>query len=87
MGSETAKMTVKGQVTIPKAIRRALGIRERDTLLFRIEEGRLIVTPLPRRPVSELYGALPATRAYPGHEAIREEIQGELGERMARGEE
>jgi AbrB family looped-hinge helix DNA binding protein len=87
MASKIAKVTVKGQVTIPKDIRRALDIQERDSLLFRIEEGRLIVTPLPRRPVGELCGALPATREYPGHDKIREELQAELGVRRARGEE
>lgn len=80
-------MTAKGQITIPKAIRRALGIRERDRLLFRLEEGRLVVIPLPQRPLSELCGALPATRPYAGHQAIREEVRAALGERMARGEE
>ena len=87
MSSNIATVTAKGQVTIPKAIRRALGIRERDCLLFRIEEGRLVLTPLPHRPLGELYGALPATRSYPGHQAIREEMRSALGERMARGEE
>jgi antitoxin PrlF len=87
MSSNIATVTVKGQVTIPKAIRRALGIQERDSLLFRIEDGRLVVTPLPHRPLSELYGALPATRPYPGHQAIREQVRAELGERIERGEE
>ena len=36
--------------------------------------------------LTELLGALPATRPYPGMDAIREEIHKELGERIARGE-
>ena len=39
---EPAKVTSKGQVTIPVAIRRLLGIQEGDKLLF-IEEGDRVV--------------------------------------------
>jgi len=83
MSSDIATVTTKGQVTIPKAIRRALDIQERDMLLFCIEEGRLIVTPLPRRPLGELYGALPATRPYPGMATIREEVRAARGAGLA----
>ena len=85
--SNLTTVTTKGQVTIPKAIRQALGIHERDRLLFLLEGERLILIPLRHRSLPELYGALPATRPYPGHQAIREEIRSRLGERMARGGE
>lgn len=39
---ELAKVTSKGQVTIPAAIRKFLGIQEGDKLLF-IEEGEKVV--------------------------------------------
>lgn len=39
---ELAKVTSKGQVTIPVAIRKMLGIREGDKLLF-VEEGEKVV--------------------------------------------
>jgi len=87
MATNIATVTAKGQVTIPKAIRQALRIQEKDKLLFLMEGDRLILIPLRHRPLSELYGSLPATRPYPGHQAIREEVRSELGERMARGEE
>jgi AbrB family looped-hinge helix DNA binding protein len=32
-----AKVTAKGQVTIPKAVREALGINEGDQVVFRVE--------------------------------------------------
>lgn len=34
-----AKVTSKGQLTIPAKVRRALGVREGDSLLFEIGEG------------------------------------------------
>lgn len=82
---ETATITAKGQVTIPKAIRQALGIDRNDRLLFLLEEDRLILIPVRRRALGELYGALPATRPYPGAEAVRQEVRRKRGEQLVRG--
>ena len=38
-----ARITAKGQVTIPKVVRDALGVREGDSVVFRVEGGRAIV--------------------------------------------
>ena len=82
MSNYLATVTAKGQITIPKAIRQTLGIKERDRLLFLVEGDGLTLIPLRHRPLSELYGALPATQPYPGHQAVREAVRRELGERM-----
>ncbi len=42
-----AKVTSKGQVTIPKAIRSELGITEGDTVMFRLEEQHAVMTRIP----------------------------------------
>lgn len=42
--------------------------------------------PRASRRLSELYGSLPAARAYPGHQAIRDELRGALGRRIHEGE-
>ncbi len=41
---ELAKVTSKGQITIPIAIRNALGIREGDKILFMEKGDRVILT-------------------------------------------
>ena len=38
-----AKVTSKGQVTVPKAVRDALGIKEGDEVTFRVEGNRAVL--------------------------------------------
>ena len=38
-----AKITSKGQVTVPKAVREALGIREGDQVVFRVDGNRAVL--------------------------------------------
>ncbi len=80
-----AAVTSKEQVTIPKAVRKALKIEGKDQLLFVLEEDRVVVVPLHHRSLSELYGILSPTRPYPGHQTIRGELQNELGDRINQG--
>lgn len=42
-----AKVTSKGQVTVPKAVREALGIQEGDELVFRVEGNRAVLARTP----------------------------------------
>ena len=49
MASELATLTSKGQVTIPKTVRDALGLRQGDQLSWELEEGSVrvrVVSPL-----------------------------------------
>ena len=48
---QKAKITSKGQVTIPKAVRDALGLKEGDSLLFEVE-GDEVRVHVARSPVS-----------------------------------
>lgn len=42
-----AKVTSKGQVTVPKAVREALGIKEGDEVVFRVEGNRAVLARTP----------------------------------------
>lgn len=42
----SATMRAKGRVTIPKQVRDQLGLDEGDRLLFRVEDGRAVLTPV-----------------------------------------
>jgi antitoxin PrlF len=42
-----AKVTSKGQVTVPKVVRDALGIKEGDEVVFRVEGNRAVLARIP----------------------------------------
>ena len=42
-----AKLTSKGQLTIPKAVRDALGLKEGDQVVFRVEGNRAVLARTP----------------------------------------
>ena len=78
-----SKITAKGQVTIPKEVRDALGLREGDRLAFEVEGGRMIVRPEGKKTVAEFLAAIDAIDAprYPQTELSAEEAIGKwLGE-------
>ncbi|HEV7518029.1 MAG TPA: AbrB/MazE/SpoVT family DNA-binding domain-containing protein [Thermoanaerobaculia bacterium] len=77
-----SRVTSKGQVTIPADVRKALAIEQGDDLLFDVapdQTARLRV--IKRQRLSDLYGALRATRPFPGKEEVREQVGRALGKR------
>jgi antitoxin PrlF len=58
----SARITSKGQVTIPKSVRDALQLHEGDELLFRVERSRAVIAKTPN--FLELAGsvAVPAAK-------------------------
>ena len=68
----TAKITSKGQVTIPKSVREALDLHEGDDLLFRVERSRAVIGKTPD--FLGLAGSVPVPatkRATPWDEVLR----------------
>ncbi len=60
----TAKITSKGQVTIPKNVRDALELHEGDQLLFRVERSRAVIAKTPS--LLDLAGSVPVPAAKRG---------------------
>lgn len=54
---ERARLTSKGQVTIPKRVRDALDLNEGDELVFRVERRRAVIAKTPD--FLELAGSVP----------------------------
>ncbi len=59
-----AKVTSKGQVTIPRAVREALGITAGDQVVFRVESHRAILARSPN--LLDLAGTVPVPAAKRG---------------------
>ena len=53
-----SKVSVKGQTVIPREIRDALGITNETFLDWRLEDGAVVVFPIPADPVRASLGAL-----------------------------
>ncbi len=52
-----AKVTSKGQITLPKELRDAIGLKAGDTVLFRVVDGRAVLAKIPS--FLDLAGAFP----------------------------
>ncbi|MCL4370088.1 MAG: AbrB/MazE/SpoVT family DNA-binding domain-containing protein [Chloroflexi bacterium] len=57
-----ARITSKGQITIPKEVRDQLGVEPGDALEFHFESGHLEVRPIRRRRLAEFRGTFPVDR-------------------------
>ena len=77
-----AKVTSKGQVTIPKEIREALGLETGDRVLFALEGDKAVVAPAGKRPLSALRGIFTSDKLYTDRQEIRETIGRERGEAL-----
>ena len=53
----TATVTSKGQITLPKAVREALGVHDGDRVVFRVLEDRAVVARSPS--LLDLAGSVP----------------------------
>lgn len=42
-----ATVTSKGQITVPKAVRDALGLKKGDRVFFRVHKGRAVLAKVP----------------------------------------
>ena len=52
-----ARLSSKGQLTVPKAVRDALGLVEGDQVIFRVEGGRAVLARTPN--LLDLAGSVP----------------------------
>jgi AbrB family looped-hinge helix DNA binding protein len=75
-----AKVTSKGQVTVPREIRRVLGVRPGDRLLFESDDKGIRVRPVRTKSPFERYRGIGNPGIRSGRKGIREwlrEVRGE----------
>ena len=71
---DTAKLTSKGQITVPKSIRDRLNIRPGDRIHFFVEDDGAVVFMPAKSDVRELKGILPKPKKPVTIEAMNEAI-------------
>ncbi|MBI4215953.1 MAG: AbrB/MazE/SpoVT family DNA-binding domain-containing protein [Chloroflexi bacterium] len=79
----TTTVTLKGQVTIPGAIRRALKIQPKDKVSFVMVNGEIRLRLVGSR-VMAGYGAVRSRKRPEDFRRIRREVEEEMGEGAAR---
>jgi AbrB family looped-hinge helix DNA binding protein len=79
----TARLTSKGQVTIPKPVRDALDLHEGDEIVFRVERQRAVVAKTPD--FLDLAGsvAVPAGKRGTSWDEVLRQTRRSRGERSA----
>ncbi|HYI14665.1 MAG TPA: AbrB/MazE/SpoVT family DNA-binding domain-containing protein [Thermomicrobiales bacterium] len=66
MTTITARVTSKGQITVPKLIRERLGIEAGDEIAFHFDDGdRLEIRPVHRKRLAEFRGLFSVDRTLP----------------------
>ncbi len=78
----TARMTSKGQLTIPKAVREALELSEGDEVHFRVEQSRAVIAKTPS--LLELASSVPVPAGKRGtawDEVLAQTRKGRAGNR------
>jgi len=81
MNSYRTKISSKGQVVIPSALRQRLGLSQGTTATWREENGRLVLTPLTLQRIRELRGCL---KPKPGETSAFEALFEERARERAR---
>ena len=80
-----AKMSKKGQITIPKPIRKKLKIEKDGAVLFVVEDNEVKLKGVPGVQAEQLAGSLQKyAKEYVSLKKIREKIQGEIADETAR---
>jgi len=79
-----ARISSKGQLTIPQEVRERYGLDTGDEVEFISEEKGAYLVPLKRKKLTDLYGILPATRPWPGMTRAREIYSKEIGREFVR---
>jgi AbrB family looped-hinge helix DNA binding protein len=57
-----AKITSKGQITIPKEVREALGVDVGDSVQFVFQDNQTLLRPIKKRSLTGLYGVFAGDR-------------------------
>ena len=73
--SEQAKITSKGQITVPKKVRRALGVEPGDSLLFEHHGDEVVVKPIKKKSSFAKYRGIGNPEIRSGRKALLDHFE------------
>ncbi len=79
-------VTSKGQITLPKGVRKALGLRPGDRLLITVHGDYVLIVPLRRHALADLYRSLPVNEPLPDMHVLRDQRHRESAQRILEDE-
>jgi len=79
-----AKLTSKGQATIPKEIRDYLDLKPGDRILFVQQDGEVILRPVTRT-LLEMRGTIQPRHTPEDFDKVRKAVKRKVGSRLAQG--
>ncbi len=79
----TSKITSKGQITLPKAVRKLLNVQEGNVIVFEKENDKIVIKP--GRTLRDFKGLLKSTNKGENFDEIRKKIKKYVGKRVIQG--
>ena len=80
---EKTKITGKGQIQLPVRIRRAIGAKNGDEILFKLtDKGDILVELIKKRRISDFAGTLPVKKPFPGIDEEEKNTRQIIAEKM-----
>lgn len=80
-----AKISSKGQISLPKEVRDALGLQAGDRVGIHVEDGRATLVPVHTRRAEDLLGVFRTDKPLPDLSVLREAHAAELAAKYGTG--
>ena len=79
----TAKITSKGQITLPKEVRKLLNVQEGNVIVFEKENDKIVIKPA--RTLRDFKGLLKSINTEENFDEIRKKVKKSVGKRVIQG--
>ncbi|MBI5678174.1 MAG: AbrB/MazE/SpoVT family DNA-binding domain-containing protein [Planctomycetes bacterium] len=79
----TSKITSKGQITLPKEVRKLLNVQEGSVVIFEKENDKIVIKPA--RTLRDFKGLLKNINTEENYDEIRKKTKKYVGKRVAQG--
>lgn len=79
----TSKITSKGQITLPKEVRKLLNVQEGNVIIFEKENDKIVIKPA--KTLRDFKGLLKNTKKEETFDEIRKIVKNSVGKRVIQG--